>query len=236
MQLYVPAPAPSTLERGRPMREAVSLAAETPAIAAAPRPIDIDPLDPVSRGELVARYESSYAVAWRQLDSDLVLVRFPDALAPSTLAQGREALRGRRIVAAAANIVTQFRRREVMIDRAYADSAEFQARRAGWSDAERRAWNARASLRESFESSDMAESMLSDADSLLAILAASRYRLAGDSIRFDDAAAGRAWTALRTRVAARSAEDLAPERHPTLAAVRRVVAPARLPIAAGSAP
>ena len=230
-QHYTPAPAPSSLERGRPVRESVSMAAETPPIPVAAVDVGDDPLEPLARGELVARYEAAYAASRRQLESELAQARFADALAPAALVNGREALRGRRIVASAANIVAQYRRREVMIDKAYADTAEFQARRAGWSEADRRAWNARASLRESFESSDLAESMLSDADSLLGILVASRYRITGDAIRFDGPAASGAWNGLRARIAARNADSLAaPGRHPTLVAVRQVVAAGRVPV------
>jgi hypothetical protein len=231
VQRYVPAPAPSTLERGRPAPAPTSLAAVTPSIDSTVRD-QPDPLDPIARGELVARYESAYAASRRQLDRELALAGLAGAFRPAVLANGRDAMRGRRIVAAAANVVAQYRRREVMIDRAYADTADFQARRASWTDAERRAWNARASLRESFESSDLAESILADADSLFGILiAAGRYRVSADTIAFDAPASAAAWSALRGRIATRVADEMtAPERHPTLAAVRDAVISARLPL------
>ena len=232
VQRYVPAPAPSTLERGRPAPEPVSLVATTPPIDSTFRD-EPDPLDPIARGELVARYETAYAASRRQLRRELGLAGLPGVFQAAILANGRDAIRGRRIVAAAANVVTQYRRREVMIDQAYADTAEFQARRADWTEAERRAWNARASLRESFESADLAESILADADSLFGILiAAGRYRVSADTIAFDAPASAAAWAAHRVRMATRVADGItAPERHPTLAAVREVVAAARLPLA-----
>ena len=138
---------------------------------------------------------------------------------------------GRRIVAAALNVVGQFHRREVMIDQAYRDTAAFQTTRAGWSRAERDAWDARPTLREAYAAADLAESLLADADSLLSILSGAKsYEVRGDTIHFADPAVAASYRAQRSRIAQRSGEPVGdPDRRPTLALVRRSVDPLVLP-------
>jgi hypothetical protein len=224
---YRPAPPPSSLVRPDPVAAAVS-ERPAPALPAARRG---DPLAPVSAESLEARHARSFAASQAQLQSELRAVGLDNVFGVRSFATPEGARAGRRIVAAALNVVGQFHRREVMIDQAYRDTAAFQSTRAGWSRAERDAWDARPTLREAYAAADLAESLLADADSLLSILSgAESYEVRGDTIRFADPAVAASYRAQRSRIAQRSGEPVGdPDRRPTLALVRRSVDPLVLP-------
>ncbi len=223
---YQPAPPPSSLVRPEP-------AAEVPAQAGSPLPPARrgDPLAPVSAESLEARHGRSFAASQAQLAAELRAVGLDNLFGVRSFATPEGAHAGRRIVAAALNVVGQFHRREVMIDQAYRDTAAFQSSRAGWSRAERDAWDSRPSLREAYAAADLAESLLADADSLLSILAgAGSYEVRGDTIHFGEPAIAASYRAQRARIAQRSGAPVGdPDRRPTLALVRRSVDPLVLP-------
>ena len=224
---YRPAPPPSSLVRPDP---AATVPSERPA-PALPAARRGDPLAPVSAESLEARHARSFAASQAQLRSELQAVRLDNVFGVRSFATPEGARAGRRIVAAALNVVGQFHRREVMIDQAYRDTAAFQTTRAGWSRAERDAWDARPTLREAYAAADLAESLLADADSLLSILSgAESYEVRGDTIHFADPAVAASYRAQRSRIAQRSGEPVGdPDRRPTLALVRRSVDPLVLP-------
>ena len=224
---YRPAPAPSSLVRPDP---AASVPSEGPA-PALPAARRGDPLAPVSADSLDARHARTFAASQAQLQSELQAVGLDNVFGVRSFATPDGARAGRRIVAAALNVIGQFHRREVMIDQAYRDTAAFQTTRAGWSRAERDAWDARPTLREAYAAADLAESLLADADSLLSILSgAESYEVRGDTIHFADPAVAASYRAQRSRIAQRSGEPVGdPDRRPTLALVRRSVDPLALP-------
>lgn len=223
---YQPAPPPSSLVRPEP-------AAEVPSQAGTPLPPARrgDPLAPVSAESLEARHGRSFAASQAQLAAELRAVGLDNLFGVRSFATPEGARAGRRIVAAALNVVGQFHRREVMIDQAYRDTAAFQSSRAGWSRAERDAWDSRPTLREAYAAADLAESLLADADSLLSILAgAGSYEVRGDTIHFGEPAIAASYRAQRARIAQRSGAPVGdPDRRPTLALVRRSVDPLVLP-------
>ena len=224
---YRPAPAPSSLVRPDPAA-AVPVEGPAPALPAARRG---DPLAPVSSDSLEARHARSFAASQAQLQRELQAVGLDNVFGVRSFATPEGARAGRRIVAAALNVVGQFHRREVMIDQAYRDTAAFQTTRAGWSRAERDAWDARPTLREAYAAADLAESLLADADSLLSILSgADSYEVRGDTIHFADPGVAASYRAQRSRIAERSGAPVGdPDRRPTLALVRRSVDPVVLP-------
>lgn len=225
---YQPAPPPSSLIKPEP-------AAPEPRPAPAPAAIVTrDPLGPVSAEVLRDRHARAFAASRDQLAAELAAVGLDDVFGVRSFAAAAGAHSGRRIVAAALNVVGQFHRREIMMDRAYRDTAAFQTTRAGWSLEERRGWNARPSLREPYAAADLAESLLADADSLLAILSsAGSYQVRGDTIHFADAATAAAYRAQRARITDRSGPPVSdPDLRPTLTLVRRSVDPVRLPAGA----
>ena len=104
-----------------------------------------------------------------------------------------------------------------------------KSRHRGWSLAERRSWDGLPSLREPYAAADLAESLLSDADSLLAILAAAgSYEVRGDTVHFGNAELAAAFRAQRARIADRSGPPVSdPDLRPTLTQVRRSIAESR---------
>jgi len=222
---YRPAPAPSSLLRPdpAPLPSAERRAATPPP----PRP---DPLAPVTATDLADRRSAAFAAARTQLSEEIAAVGLPQVFGLRSLATPEGARAGRRIVAAALNVVGQFHRREIMLDQAYRDTAAFQTTRAGWSAEERRGWDERSALREPYSAADLAESLLADADSLLAILAGNRFTVRGDSLDFGDASVAASYRAQRARIQERSGSPVGdPDRRPTLANVQRSIDPARLP-------
>jgi hypothetical protein len=224
---YRPAPPPSSLVR--PERAATAPAQAPDPVTARPR--SGDPLAPVSAESLAARHARTFAASQVQLGAELQEVGLDNVFGVRSFATPEGARAGRRIVAASLNVIGQFHRREVMIDQAYRDTAAFQSTRAGWSRAERDAWDSRPTLREAYAAADLAESLLADADSLLSILSgAGAYEVRGDTIHFRDSVAAASYRAQRARIAQRSGAPVGdPDRRPTLALVRRSVDPQILP-------
>lgn len=229
-EAYRPAPAPSSLLRSTDDSAA-------PPARAQPTPSGrpgTDPLAPITADVLAERYDGAFSESRRQLETELAGVGFDRVFGVQSLATPAGAQAGRRTVASAMNIVGQYHRRGVMLDQAYRDTAVFQTTRAGWSTAERQAWDRRPSQREAYAAADLAESLLADADSLLAILVSSgSYMLRGDTISFDNPETTAAYQVQRARLVDRAGEPVGDgERRATLALVRRSIDPAVLPVAA----
>jgi len=219
------APPPSTL-----LRE--DAADSTPAAREAPvrRAARPDPRAPVGVDELIARHAATFAASREQLASEMTTIGFPSVFGAVSFASPLGARAARRRIASALNVIGQFHRRSVLLDQAYGDTASFQASRA-WSAADRQRWNTRPSLREPYASADLAESLLADADSLLAILGnAPQFELREDTVAFGDPVRAEAYEAQRERFLERigpPVEDF--DRRPTLFLVRRSLDPTRPP-------
>ena len=166
-----------------------------------------------------------------QLAAEMTTIGFPAVFSPISFASPLGARAARRRIASALNVIGEYQRRSVLLDQAYGDTASFQASRAGWSAADRERWDTRPSLREPYASADRAESLLADADSLLAILGnAARFELREDTVAFGDPARAAAYDAQRRRFLERigpPVEDF--DRRPTLFLVRRSLDPTRPP-------
>ena len=222
---YRPAPAPSSILRPDP-----AAAPPVQRRVATPPARRNDPLAPVAAADLADRRTAAFTGARMQLADELAAVGLPQLFGVRSLATPEGARSGRRIVAAALNVVGQFHRREIMMDQAYRDTAAFQTTRAGWSREERERWDERSALREPYAAADLAESLLADADSLLAILAANPFTVRDDTLHFGDASVAAGYRAQRSRITERSGPPVGdPDRRPTLAHVRRSIDPARLP-------
>jgi hypothetical protein len=224
---FAPAPAPSTLIETP--SEAPAAGAPAPRPAPAPRS---DPRAPVGVDDLIARHAAAMAASREQLAAEMTTIGFPSVFSAVSFASPLGARSARRRIASALNVIGQFHRRSVLLDQAYGDTASFQVTRAGWSAADRERWNGRPSLREPYASADLAESLLADADSLLAILGhAPDFEIRGDTVSFGDPARAAAYEAQRARLLERIGppiDDL--DRRPTLSLVRRSLDPARPPL------
>jgi hypothetical protein len=220
------APPPSTL-----LRELPSDSAPVAASAPVGRPARPDPRAPVGVDELIARHAATFAASREQLATEMTTIGFPNVFSAISFASPLGARAARRRLASALNVIGQFHRRSVLLDQAYGDTASFQVSRAGWSAADRERWDTRPSLREPYASADRAESLLADADSLLAILGnAPQFELREDTVAFGDPVRAAAYDAQRRRFLERigpPVEDF--DRRPTLYLVRRSLDPTRPP-------
>lgn len=219
------APPPSTL-----LREISADTVAAPSPAPAVRTARPDPRAPVSVEELIARHGATFAASRQQLAAEMETIGFPSVFSPVSFASPLGARAARRRIASALNVIGQFHRRSVLLDQAYGDTASFQASRA-WSAADRERWDTKPTLREAYASADLAESLLADADSLLAILGyAPQFELREDTVAFGDPVRAAAYDAQRRRFLERigpPVDDF--DRRPTLFLVRRSLDPARPP-------
>jgi hypothetical protein len=177
------------------------------------------------------RRSQSYLNVQAQLGRDLAAVDFNGIFGVRALSTPDGARAARRVVASALNVLGQFHRREVMTDRAYDDTASFQTTRAGWTREQIATWDHRATLKEPYQSADLAESLLADADSLLNILGSStQWTVEGDSLRFPDSSRAAAYQAQRARLVERAGPPVTDTvARPALAYVRGAVNPESLP-------
>lgn len=151
------------------------------------QPNAVEGLRPMTPIELRRSYAAAYANARSAMDSDLALGGVSRLFSNARLSS-RDSLRaGRRLITAARNIVRVYHSDEVQIERAYRDTVTFQVNRMGWSRSQQSAWKARATLKESFEGSELTDSVLTYTDNMYTLLLGSwgEYELSGNSISFD---------------------------------------------------
>jgi hypothetical protein len=191
----------------------------------------IDPTAPVTAEQLMQRRRQSYLGVQAQLGRDLAAIDFNGIFGVRALSTPDGARAARRVVASALNVLGQFHRREVMTDRAYDDTANFQTTQAGWTREQISDWRSRATLKEPYQSADLAESLLADADSLLNILGSStQWTVEGDSLQFPDSSRAAAYQAQRARLTQRAGAPVTDTvARPALAYVRGAVNPELLP-------
>jgi hypothetical protein len=150
----------------------------------------VEGLRPMTPIELRRSYAAAYANARSAIDSDLALGGVSRLFSNPRLTS-RDSLRaGRRLVTSARNIVRVYHSDEVQIERAYRDTVNFQVTRMGWSKSQQADWKARATLKESYEGSELTDSLLTYTDDLYTLLLGhwGEYEISGNSISFDDPA------------------------------------------------
>lgn len=148
----------------------------------------VEGLRPMTPGELRRSYAEAYANARAAMDSDLALAGVGRLLSNARLSS-RDSLRsGRRLITSARNIVRVFHGDEVQIERAYRDTVAFQTAKMGWTVNQQADWKSRATLKESYEGSQLSDSLLNHIDALYTLLMGrwSEYELRGNVIVFDD--------------------------------------------------
>lgn len=152
------------------------------------QPRVVEGLRPMTPIELRRSYAAAYANARSAMDSDLALGGVSRLFSTARLTS-RDSLRaGRRLVTAARNIIRVYHSDEVQVERAYRDTITFQVTRMGWSRSQQADWKARATLKESYEGSQLSDSLLTYTDDLYTLLLGhwGEYELSGNSITFDD--------------------------------------------------
>ncbi len=199
-----------------------------------PQAQGVDPTAPVGVEALIDRRANAFEAARANLRNMLDEAGLATILNVRSYTSPDGAQAARRNIAASLNVIGQFRRREVMIEQAYEDSARFQTERAGWSRQAIERWDNRPVVREPYASANLAESLLADADSLLAILTATEegWGIQGETLVFGDPARAAAWRAQRDRIRLQAGEPVNdPAGRPTLSPVRAAVEPEALPTA-----
>ncbi len=162
------------------------------------QPRAVEGLRPMTPIELRRSYAAAYANARSAVDSDLALGGVSRLFSNARLTS-RDSLRaGRRLVTAARNIVRVYHSDEVQIERAYRDTVTFQVSRMGWNKGQQSDWKARATLKESYEGSELTDSLLTYTDALYTLLLGhwGEYEISGSSISFDDPAVADEYQAL----------------------------------------
>ncbi len=151
-----------------------------------------------SLASLTQRYQDAYGGAQREVSDALGLVDFPGLFSPGRLAPAR--LRAtRRALTEAANILRDYRNRQIRIEQTYAATALGLTRAGAWPAGQDREWRHHPVLRESFETGQRMDDLLNGADSLLAFLAgqAGGYRVEAARLVFADPAAARRYRTQR---------------------------------------
>jgi hypothetical protein len=159
-------------------------------MAGSAQPRLVEGLRPMTPIELRRSYAAAYANARSAVDSDLALGGVSRLFSNARLTS-RDSLRaGRRLVTSARNIVRVYHSDEVQIERAYRDTVTFQVSRMGWSKSQQADWKARSTLKESYEGSELTDSLLTYTDDLYTLLLGhwGEYEITGSSISFDDPA------------------------------------------------
>jgi len=148
----------------------------------------VEGLRPMTPIELRRSYAAAYADARAAMDSDLALGGVTRLFSNARLTS-RDSLRaGRRLITGAQNIVRVYQSDEVQIERAYRDTVTYQVSRMGWSRGQQEDWKARATLKESYEGSELSDSLLTYTDNLYTLLLGhwGEYEISGSTISFDD--------------------------------------------------
>ena len=130
-------------------------------------------------------YETGYAEARDELEDGLDYIRFDHVFAPVRLKSAEAVRITRRSIAAAGNIVSTYRAREVMLEQTVGATR-----------------SPTRSQRESYEAGAAVRNMLDDSDSLYALLTSQqgRYTVQEGSISFTNPTAATIWNRVRGRL------------------------------------
>jgi hypothetical protein len=130
-------------------------------------------------------YETGYAEARDELEDALDYIRFDHVFAPDRLKSAEAVRITRRSIAAAGNIVSTYRAREVMLEQTVGATR-----------------SPTRSQRESYEAGAAVRNMLDDSDSLYALLMSQqgRYTVQEGSISFTSPTAATIWNRVRGRL------------------------------------
>ncbi len=195
----------------------------------------VEGLRPMTPIELRRSYAAAYAAARTAMDSDLALAGVSKLFATARLSS-RDSLRsGRRLITAARNVVRVYHSDEVQIERAYRDTVAFQVARMGWSRTQQEDWKARAELKESYEGSEVTDSLLTYTDNLYALLLGDwgQYELSGSTVGFDNAASAQDYQELaswlQTHIAKFESETESSSSSPTARRIARALGGTRPP-------
>jgi hypothetical protein len=175
-------------------------ASATPDTAAAPG-------DPPGRSPtLIGRYRETADSLRRAMHDELDLVGFGGSLRPERLARGTDVRAAAHALAAARNILRNYRRDLRLIEQSYLDTLT-GFRPAQLSGTTAAAWDARPVRAEAYDVSTVADSMVQTMDSLVTFLRQrpGRYRLSAGQLVFTDTEDSARYAHFRERLRALAA-------------------------------
>ncbi|HSE68746.1 MAG TPA: hypothetical protein VLB12_17265 [Gemmatimonadales bacterium] len=181
----VPAPTPAPASPVKEVASADSAAAELERAGISKPDAPSREHETLAAAPTLDSYETGYAEARDELEDALDYIRFEHIFAQGRLKSAEAVRITRRSIAAAGNIISTYRAREVMLEQTVGAMRPPSQ-----------------SQRESYEASAAVREMLEDSDSLYALLTSQqgRYTLQADSISFTNATAATIWNRVRGRL------------------------------------
>ena len=192
-------------------------ATETPAVEKAPPVLPKAPLlvktidatvatpEPAAEADartiegLLAGYDKAYETARTRLGSGIRVARLNQLFAPTRLTPDGGVTDTRLGLAGVANFVRVYREQERTIEREFQDSFTAMSKDLRWSPKTAKRWYSRENGKDAGELTTLTDRLLAGIDSVLAVLSAEAgaYKLTGEKIHFEDAAAAREYSELR---------------------------------------
>jgi hypothetical protein len=151
---------------------------------------------------LIQRYTAAQDSALSRLASGIRVARLNQMLAASRLTPDGGVTETRLGLAGVANFIRVYRQQKELIEGEYQDSFSALARERRWSTKALQQWHTRQVPRESQALVTLSSRLLSNVDSVLALLTeqAGAYRLGENTIAFEDINASRRYARLRRHV------------------------------------
>jgi hypothetical protein len=236
-------PSPAPVEAAPGAVDTASAGGIAPRVRVVPSRIKINPgtiaLEPVnlsagsgirSHADLMRFYDGSYDAAQAGLEADLVRSGFSRLFGAGTLTTSAGLAQGRRSLSSGRSAMSNYRLRQVAIERAYQDSLKAAGRRLGMSAGELSAWAPRPSRKEPEAAASLAEPLLDRTDEVLELLQREigHYRVQGNTLVFENRAAAERYGGLRNQIGL--GLDGLDQAHLTLRAVGRALGTPRLPL------
>lgn len=141
-----------------------------------------------SPAELQRSYGAAYAGIRAAMDSALEIAGTRRLFSLARLTSPDSLRSARRSLTAARNIFRAYRSDEVQVERAYRDTVEYLLRESGWSSAQRASWEARTTLKDSYEGAQLTDSLLTSVDRVYVLLLSEwgQWSRQGAAIHFRD--------------------------------------------------
>ena len=148
---------------------------------------------------LLAGYDQAYEAARNRLGSGIRVARLSQLFASSRLTPDGGVTDTRLGIAGVANFVRVYREQERTIEREFQDSFTAMSKDLRWSPKTAKRWYSRENGKDVSELVTLTDRLLAGIDSVLAVLSAEAgaYKLTGEKIHFEDAAAAREYSELR---------------------------------------
>lgn len=162
------------------------------------------PSDKPAVTSMLRRWTAAHDSARVRLESGIRVARLNQLFAIGRLSPAGGVTETRMSLAGLANFVRVYRQQQQAIDHKYQNSFAAVSKGRGWSPGMIRDWYSKPAKQEPAALAAMTTSLIDGVDSLLGVLdaQAGTYALTTNTIKFEDPAAAREYTALRARITA----------------------------------